>query len=229
MEQLRKVKHDMEREEKQLITYRKKAVIEKQCIDEEVVEYRRKADINEKEIAAAGQIKQEVAKYGFSLEVTLGLAQEFAGYGDAHEKLAEALKKHGKLTSYLAAIENEMKTFGENRCQLEQILSRQAEERDQHKAVLSQLKAEIAEKGELVGFYHRFVHLRQLMEYVGTSNQLTFHHCLWCGSLFWILRPGNVLSSIYKCAWCGLTLVEADRNAYANVSQPPGTPIRLLP
>ena len=228
-EQLRKVKQDLEREERQLVAYRKRAVTDKQRIDEEVVEYRQKADVTEKEIATAGQINQEVTRHGFSLELVIGLAQEFAGYGNAHERLAEALKKHGKLTSYLAALEDEMKTLEENRHHMEGILSHLGNEYDQHKAVLSQLKAEIAEKGDLVGFYHRFVHLRQLMEYVGTSNQLTFHHCLWCGALFWILRPGNVSSSIYKCSWCGMALVEADRNAYASVAQPPGTPLRLLP
>ncbi len=85
------------------------------------------------------------------------------------------------------------------------------EERAQHEALLSQLKAEIAEKGELVGFYHRYVHLQSLIEYLGTSNHLTFHHCMWCGALFWVLRTGSVPSSIYKCPWCSLALVEADK------------------
>ncbi len=228
-EQLRKVKQDWEREEKELAAFKNKAAKERKRIDEELAEYRRKADVTEAEIAVAGQVKAKVTRHGFSLELTLGMAAEFAGYTNARERLAEALKKHGKLTGYLAALETDIKTLGENRRNLDGILSRLREERAQHEMVLSQLKTEIAEKGELVGFYHRYVHLRSLIEYLGTSDQLTFHHCLWCGALFWVLRPGNVPSSIYKCPWCGLVLVEADKNAYATVAQPSGTALKLLP
>jgi len=215
-------------EEKGLAALKKKAAREKQRIDEELAEYRHKADVSEAEVATAGQIKAEVTRHGFTLELVLSMAAEFAGYADACERLAETLKKYGKLTSYLAALETEINTFKNNQRHMEGILSRLAEERAQHEAVLSQVKAEIAEKGKLVGFYHRYVHLRPLIEYLGSSDYLTFHHCMWCGALFWVLRPGNVVSGTYKCPWCGLALVEADKNAYAAVSQPPGTPLKLL-
>lgn len=227
--QLEELRREHAREERQLAVFKKKAARERQRIDEELAEYRRKADVTEEQISTAGQINQEVARHSFTLELALGLAQEFAGYENARERLAEALRKHGKLTSYLAALEADIRTLEANRRHLEGILSRLEEEQAQHKMVLSQLEAEIAEKGELVGFYHRYVHLRSLIEYVGASNHLTFHHCMWCGALFWVLRPGNVPSSIYKCPWCGFALVEADKNAYAAVAQPPGTPLKLLP
>lgn len=227
--QLQELRREKEREEKKLAAFKKKAAKEKERINEEMVEYRHKVEVTEAEVDAAGQIKKEVIRHGFTLELALDLAQEFAGYTDAHERLAEALKKHGKLTSYLAAVEADIKTIGENRRHMEGILSRLGEEQAQHEALLSQLKAEIADKGELVGFYHRYIHLRPLIEYLGTSNHLTFHHCMWCGALFWVLRPGNVATGIYKCPWCGLALVDADRNAYAAVSQAPGTALKLLP
>jgi len=227
--QLDELRREQAREEKGLAAFTKKAAREKQRIDEELAEYRHKADVTEAEIATAGQIKAEVTKHGLSLELALGMATEFAGYTNARERLAEALKKHGKLTSYLTALETEIKTLEDNQCHIEGILSRQGKEVEQHEALLSQLKAEIAEKSELVGFYHRYVQLRPLIEYLGSSDYLTFHHCLWCGALFWLLRRGNVATDIYKCPWCGLALVEADRNAYTAVSQPPGTPLKLLP
>jgi len=227
--QLEDLRLEKEREEKELAAFKKKAARERERIGEELAEYRQRADVTEAEIAAAGQVKAEVIRYGFTLELALGMAAEFAGYKNSREELAEALKKHGKLTSNLAALEADIKTLGEKQRNIEGILSRLGEERVQHETVLSQLKAEIAEKGELVGFYNRYVHLRPLIEYLGSSNHLTFHHCVWCGALFWVLQPGSVATSIYKCPWCGLTLVEADRNAYAAVAQPPGTALKLLP
>jgi len=227
--QLEELSREKEREEKELAAFNKKAARERQHIDEELAEYRHKADVTGTEIATAGQIKAEVTKHGFSLELALGMAAEFAGYANARERLAEALKKHGKLTGYLTTLESEIKTLEDNQRHIESVLSRQEKEVEQHEALLSQLKAEITEKGELVGFYHRYVHLRALIEYLGSSDYLTFHHCMWCGALFWVLRPGNVQSSTYKCSWCGLTLVEADKNAYTSISQTPGTALKLLP
>jgi len=226
--QLERLRQEKESEEKALAAFQKKAARERKRIEEELAEYRQEADITEAEVATAGQIKQEVTRHGFTLELALGLAGEFAGYANARERLAEALNKQGKLTSYVTALETEIETIEDNRRHLESVLSRQQKELEEHKAFLSQLKAEIAEKGELVGFYNRYVHLRPLIEYLGSSNHLTFHHCLWCGALFWVLRPGGVASSVYKCPWCGLALVEPDKNAYATVAQPPGAPLKLL-
>jgi chromosome segregation ATPase len=227
--QLDELRREQAEEEKGLAAFTKKAAREKQRIDEELAEYRHKVDVTGAEIATAGQIKAEVTKHGFSLELALGMAAEFAGYTNARERLAEALKKYGKLTGCLAALETEIKTLEDNQRHIEGILSRQGKEVEQHEALLSQLKAEITEKAELVGFYHRYVHLRPLIDYLGSSDHLTFHHCLWCGALFWLLRPGNIAIGIYKCPWCGLALVEADRSAYTAVSQPPSTPLKLLP
>jgi DNA repair exonuclease SbcCD ATPase subunit len=226
---LEELRREQAREETALAAFRKKAAREKERIDNELAEYRQKADVTEAEVAIAGQVKAEVAKHGYTLELALGLAQEFAGYTNARDRLAAALKKEGTLTSYLAALEGNIKTLDGKGRQMQSAVSRLAKEQEERELALSQLKAEIAEKGELVGFYHRYVHLRPLIEYLGSWNHLTFHHCLWCGALFWVLRPGNVPTGIYKCPWCGLALVEPDKNAYATVAQPPSTPLKLLP
>ncbi len=225
--ELEKLRRQHEKDQKELEDFRAKATLERQRIEEELVEDRRKADVTEKEIATAGQLKQEVTRHGFSLELVLALAEEFGG-DNAREKLAEELKKHGKLTGYLCGIEADIKRYEEGRRQLEGLLSRLGAERDRQEETLLQLNAEVTEKGELVSFYHRYVHLRPLMEYLGGWEQVTFHHCLWCGALLWVLRPGKVRSSAYKCAWCGLMSVQPDKNAYAAVAQAPGTPLKLL-
>ena len=227
--QLEKLRRAKEREENELASFEKEVAKEKKRIDEEMNEYYHQADVTQAEIDAAGQLKAEVAKHGFTLDLVLGIAAEFASYTNARERLAEALKKRGKLTSHLSALEAEIKTLNENKRTIGDMLYRLKTEQAQRETFLSQLQAEIAEKGELVGFYHRYIHLRSLMEYLGTSTYLTFHHCMWCGALFWVLRPGSIATSSYKCPWCSLTIVEADKNAYAAVDQPPGTLLKLLP
>jgi rubrerythrin len=226
--QVEKLRQQKENEEKALTALRRKVAREKTRITEELAEYRRKVDVTEAEIVAAGKVKAEVARHGFSLELALGIASEFAAYTDARERLAEALEKCGKLTSYLTTLETNVKSLEDNQRDIESILSRLERERAQYEMLLSQLKAEISEKTDLVGFYHRYAHLQPLIEYLASSDYLTFHHCLWCGALFWVIRPGGMAASRYKCPWCGFALVEADRNAYAAVSQPLGTPLKLL-
>jgi valyl-tRNA synthetase len=228
MTQLEELRHEQGREERQLVRFKRKAAREKQRIDEELAEYQRRADVTKEETAAASQIKAEVTRHGFTLELALGMAAEFADYTNARERLAEALKKQEKLTSYLATLETDIKTLSENRRRMEDVLSRLGKEQDQHETVLSQLKAEIAENGEVVDFYHRYVHLRRLIQYLGATNYLTFHHCTWCGALFWVIWPGNIAASIYRCPWCGLAFVEPDKNAYTALAQRPGTALQLL-
>ncbi|MCL0078813.1 hypothetical protein M1O56_04010 [Dehalococcoidia bacterium] len=226
---LQKLKDEQTKEEKQLAAFKRKAAGERQRIKEELAEHHRRADVTKADIAAAEQVKKEVARHGFTLELAFGLAEEFAGQTNARERLVEALKKHGKLTKHLAALEAEITSLEGKRRFMEGILSRLEKERDQQNAVLTQLKAEVMEKGGLVSFYQRYSYLQPLIEYLGSWNQVTFHHCLWCGALFWILRPGNSPYSTYKCPWCGLIPGDTDRNAYAAVSLPPGTPLKLLP
>lgn len=102
--ELAELKAERQREEKELVAFNKKAEREKKRIAQEVEEYRQKANVSEQEVAAARQLKAEVERCGFSLELMLGLSREFADYQDAREKLAEALKKHRTLTEYLAAM-----------------------------------------------------------------------------------------------------------------------------
>lgn len=227
--ELAQVRDERGKEEKRLSAFKRKAMREKQRIDKEVAEHRRKAGVTDEEIVTAMEVKAEVARHGFTLELALGLVQEFAGYEDARQKLAEALEKHGRLTDHLAALEVESEKLERRRHHMEDTLSRLQAEQERQEGVLSQLKDEIAEKAGLVDFYHRYVHLRTLIDYLGQWSQVTFHHCTWCGALFWVLRPGNIPRSASRCPWCGLALVDADRNAYATVAQPVGAQLKLLP
>lgn len=239
-EQLQAVQAERQREEKELVAFRMKAEREKQRVDRELEEYQRIANVAREEITGAGKLKDQLASRGFTIEFALDLCQEFVGHENAREELAKALKEHQTLTNYIVALNEwaegrkkalqaDIKELEGNRHQLEGVLSQLRAERGREETILSQLSAEIAENGEIVGFYHRYLLLQPLIEYLGSWVNVTFHHCNWCGALFWILCPGKFKISARKCPWCGLILVEPDRNAYAAIGQPPGTSLKLLP
>jgi predicted nucleic acid-binding Zn-ribbon protein/predicted RNA-binding Zn-ribbon protein involved in translation (DUF1610 family) len=232
-----KLEHQKEAEE--LDDFKEKGRLEKERIDKELGKCRKKASVTEEQVVIAGNLKAELEKHGFSLELALGLSQEFAGYADARDKLAEGLKKYGTFTAYLAAINQE----GENRKkalqaeinglegsrrQAEYILSQLRTEQSREENMLSQLQSEIAEKGDVVGFYHRHRHLQPLIEYLDNQGGITFHHCTICGAIFWIIRPGATNMSAYKCPWCGNVLIEPDKKAYTITGQQPGALVKLI-
>lgn len=224
-----KMKREREQEEKRLIAFIKKAEREKERISREIEESRRKADVTEEEIVAAGQLKAEVARCGFSIEFTLDLCQEFAGYENAREELARALGEHGALTRSNAALAEEQERGESELLRLQGEQDRVARNRTELEAILSQLKAEISGNKEILEFYHRYLGLRPLMEYLGGWNSMTFHHCVWCGALF-LIAPGKTrFRGVFRCPWCGLGLTEYDRQAYATTGLPVGTPLKLLP
>lgn len=226
--EVQQIKREQRAERKNLSDYREWAANQKTEIQKGVEERRREADVSEKDVVNAGQVKAEVTRHGFTLELALGLAQEFAGYSDARERLAEALKRDGTLSKHLANLDNDIRVRTEQLHRLEDSVSSLGKERAERRTVLSQLDAEIAHKRDVVDFYYRYVALQSFMEYLGTHT-LSFHHCQWCGAKFSINHPGGTWLSTLKCPWCGMTLVEPDNEAYAAVSMRPGTGVRLLP
>lgn len=226
-EGLSQVEAERGREEKGLSAFRKKADKQERRIDKEVDEYRRKANVTKEEAVIAGQIKAQVESYGFSLELALKLSQEFAGCENAREALAKAIEEHGTLTQSNAALIEQTKRLKSGLSYVQSEVDKGEANCAQLERTSSELRAEIAGNGEIIDFYHRYLHLRSLIEYLG-SWYVTFHHCNWCGCLFWILNPGKVDISARKCPWCGFLLVESDRNAYAAIGQPLDTAVKLL-
>lgn len=224
-----KMKREREQEEKRLIAFKKKAETEKERIKQEVEECRRRAGVTEEEVAAAGQLKAEVAKCGFSIEFTLDLCQEFAGYENAREELARALGEHGALTRSNAALAEEQERGESDLLRLQGEQDRVARNRTELEAASSHLRAEISGNKEILEFYHRYLGLRPFMEYLGGWNSITFHHCAWCGALF-LIAPGKTrFKGVFKCPWCGLGLTEYDRQAYVATGFPIGASLKLLP
>jgi len=237
--ELEAIKSEHQKEEEALDDFREKASLEKQRIDKDLEKCRKKAGVTEEQVVMAGNLKAGLEKRGFSLELVLGLSQEFAGYEDARDKLTEGLKKHKTFTAYLAAINQEgedkkkalqagISSLEGSRRQAEYILSQLRGEQTREENLLFQLQSQIAEKGDVVSFYHRHRHLQPLIEYLDSHDGVTFHHCTICGALFWIIRSGKSNMSAYKCPWCGNVLIEPDKDAYTITGQQPGALVKLI-
>jgi predicted nucleic acid-binding Zn-ribbon protein len=238
-DELGKIKSEHQKETQTLDSFKEKAKLEKERIDKDLEKCRKKVGVTEEQVKVAGNLKAELDKHGFSLELVLGLSQEFAGYEDARDKLAEGLKKYKTFSAFLASINQEgeekkktlqaeISSLEGSRRQAEYILSQLRAEQRREESLLSQLQNQIAEKDDVMSFYHRHQHLQPLIEYLDNQGGITFHHCIICGSLFWIVRPGTSNMSGYKCAWCGNVLIEPDKTAYSITGQQPGVPVKLI-
>jgi DNA repair exonuclease SbcCD ATPase subunit len=239
IKELTTLKLEHQKEVEELDDFKEKVRLEKERIDKDLEKCRKKAGVTEEQTVMAGNLKAELEKNGFSLELVMGLSQEFAGYADARDRLAEDLKKYKTFTAYLAAVNQEgedrkkalqaeINSLEGNCRQAEYILSQIREAHSREESMLSQLQSQIAEKGDMVSFYHRHRHLQPLIEYLDNDGGITFHHCTVCGALFWIVRPGVSNLSVYKCSWCGNVLIEPDKTAYGITGQQPGTPVKLI-
>ena len=96
-QELIQIKREYAVAEKNFATLNKKLEKEKQRIEKEIKQCRQEADVTREEVATAGQLKKEAEKNGFTLELMLGLAKEFAVHKNAQKELSEGLKKHGSL------------------------------------------------------------------------------------------------------------------------------------
>ena len=214
--------HQLEEAIKQAKAEREREEREQRRIDEELEQCRQEANVSKEETVVAGQIKAEVEKHGFSLDLALGLSQEFAGYENIRDEVAKALKRGQTLTKYNEQVEERNEA-------LQTAIEGLEGNRHHLEGVLSQQRAEIAENRKMIDFCHRYLHLQALIDYLGSWSQVTFHHCTWCGALFWVLFPGNVSATVRRCPGCGTAFVEPDRNAYAAIKQKPGVVLQLLP
>jgi len=125
-------------------------------------------------------------------------------------------------------LQAEVSNLEGSRRQAEYILSQLRAEQSREESLLSQLQSQIAEKCDMVSFYHQHRHLQPLIEYLDNQGGITFHHCTICGALFWIVRPGASNMTAYKCPWCGNVFNEPDKTAYTITGQQPGAPVKLM-
>jgi len=236
--ELAKVTAQREEEEKELAAFRKRAEAEKERIDKEVEECGQKANVSREDVATAAQIKAEVESHGFSLELMLGLSQEFAGHEKAREELAEGLKKYGSLTKYLqeltdwkekreTAVKSEVTSLESKRTKLD--------ESCRHlETVLSQLQADTAAEERLRRFYRRYQGVSRLMDYLAEWNQVFFLRCnnpfyALTGAFdrnsgnarFWTDRPPAM------CPHCGYRQLLFDEKPYEALDLSVGVSFKL--
>ena len=226
--ELEKVKAEREKEERRVAAFQKKSEKEKRRIDRELEEYRQEANVTKEETATASRLKAEVEKHGFSLDLALGLAQEFAGYEDIRDKLAEGLKVGLTLTRY-----NE--EAAEQKEILQSDIKGLTGECQQLTSNLSQLRADVALEKEMRRFYHRYQGAAALMEQLATWRNIFFVRCnnpLYAltgafdrstsGARFWTEKPPT-----RRCPCCGYPGAVYDEKAYEALNQPFGTPLQL--
>ncbi|WP_332445398.1 hypothetical protein [Dehalococcoides mccartyi] len=238
-ESLKNVQTQRQQEEQALCAFRDNAVKEKECLTKNIEEYQKAADLTAVEIEEAGELKKEFNNGGYNLDLALNLCQEFGKSLEPRKQLAEELHRYGSLKNSLEIFIqeseasknklqteiNDLKVKGE---QLTVSVSNLQAEYARQEVRLSQLNSEIMGKNGVISFYQRYRNLRELIDYLGGFNEVTFHHCTWCGSLFWILKRGNTPFSSYRCPWCSFLMVEPDETAYKAIQQPVGA-LRLLP
>ena len=223
---------------KELESFNMKMEKEKQRISREVEDSYQESNVTKEEVVAAGQIKAEVESHGYTLDLTLGLAKEFAGYKNAREKLAEGLKEHGSLYKYLddlhdGATKERERIISEIRGIESQKKALTAESGNMRN-ILSQLQADVAYEEDLRRFHRRYFPLCGLLDNLATWTQVFFMRCA---------NPANTVAGFFDktkgnhhfwtdkpaaaCPHCGYQILQFDRDIYRYLNWPEGEPLEL--
>jgi len=237
-QELRQVRNDYSAAEKGLEAFNSKTEKEKQRIAAEVEDAYRKANITREEVTAAGKVKALIESHGYTLELALGLAKEFAGYKDATEQLAEGLKEHGSLNKYLdelydGATKERERLISEIRG-LESQKEAITTESDNLKNILTQLQADAAYEEDLRRFHRRYFPLCGLIDELSAWPQVFFMRCMHPASTvagvfdktkgnhhFWTDQPP------VACPVCGYQVIEYDIKIYNYLGWPVQRPLKI--
>ena len=224
--------------EKKLEAFNQKMEKEKQLIGKKVEDSYQQADVTKEEVTTAGQIKTEVEKCGYTLELVLGLSREFAGHKNARERLAEGLKEHGSLNKYLDDLHNgatkeRERVISEIRV-LESKKKALSTESGNMRNILAQLQADVAYEEDLRRFHRRYFPLCGLLDNLSTWTQVFFMRCANPASTvagffdktkgnhhFWTDKPAAA------CPHCGYQILQFDRDIYRYLNWPEGEPLNL--
>jgi len=239
------VQKEHRNEERELVSFRKKAEREKQRIDKEVEECRNRANVTKEDIVTAGKLKAEVESHGFVLGLALDLCQEFAGYKNAGNELARALKEHKTLSNYIAslnrqgeeqkkALKLELDELQAERRRRQAKIDSLEQAQQQLRGIYSQLQADVAHEGELRRFYSRYYGREGLLECLASWDQIYFVRCnnplpalagvfdrSAGGAHFWTDKPAT------RCPHCGLTMLIYDEKPYQTLNWSVGSPLKL--
>jgi chromosome segregation ATPase len=235
-QELAQIRNEYSTEEKKLETFITKTEKEKQRISKEVEDAYQQASINKEEIGTAGKIKAEIESHGYTLELALDLAKEFAGHKNAREQLAEGLKEHGSLNKYLdelhdGATKEREKLVSEIR-DLESQKKAITSESGNLKNILTQLQADVTYEEELRRFHRRYFPLCGLLDELSTWPQVFFMRCAHPASTvagvfdrkkgnhhFWTDRPP------IACPVCGYPVIQFDMEIYSYLGCIEGQPL----
>jgi len=244
-QELQTVRAERQREEKELLAFKKKAERERKQIDEGVAQCRKKAKVTEEQVATAGQLIAEVESRGLTLRLLLDLCQEFAGHENAREELSIALIEHHTLSNHIAnlkeqgevqkkALKLELDRLKSEKDRSQAEINSLEEARRQLQSVLLQLQADAAEQEQLRGFYRRYHGVSGLIECLASWDQIFFLRCnnplsALAGVVdrsadparFWTDKPAT------RCPHCGLTMLIYDGKPYQALNCPVGTSLRL--
>jgi chromosome segregation ATPase len=232
---LHRVQGELQKEEKDLIAFRKDAERQRKRIAKELEEHQRGADVTKREIDSAHELKELLASRGFTIQLVLDLCQEFVDAENAREKLGKAIEEHETLTKSNTALTEQGEALKK------EIESRQAEvrsfeeKRDELQSVISRFQADIAHEEELRKFYHRYQSAAWLMEYLASWKEIYFMRCnnplfaitgaldhRTAGARFCVEKPPT-----RRCPCCGYPDAVYDPRFYQTFNLPPGTPVKL--
>ncbi len=242
-EELAGVRAEVEKERRRLTALREEAESEKKRIDREIGESRQKANVTEQEVATAGQLKAEVERSGFGLELVLDLSKEFAGHKDAKDKLVDGLKKHVTLTGYIAAMEKqaEEKKAALNlelaglrtQADRERTYAKKLEEaRYSLESTITQLQANVTHEQELRRFYEDYHDLSRFLDCLASWEQVAFMRCNNpVSGLANALNPSAMAHFCtdrqpVACPHCGAGSI-ADAQAYQALNMPLGSWVKF--
>jgi len=224
-QELMRVRNDYSAAEKGLEAFNRQTEKEKQRISAEVEDTCRRANITRDEVITAGKIKEEIERHGFTPDLALGLAKEFAGHKNAREQLAEGLKEHGSLNKYLDELHDGIakereKLISEIRSLESQKKAITTESRNL-KNTLGELQADVAYEEDLRRFHRRYFPLCGLLDELSNWHQVFFMRCTHPASTvagvfdstkgnhhFWTDRPPAA------CPVCGYPVLEYDIKIY---------------
>jgi len=241
--ELTAVRSEMEKGRRRLTELREEEESEKKRIDRETEECRQKANVIEQEVARAGQLKAEIARSGFSLELMLDLSKEFAEHKDAKDKLADGLKKHSTLTGYVTALEKQTEEKKavlnselaglKARADRERTYAKKLEEaRYSLESTITQLQADVAKEQELRRFYEDYRELSRFLDCLASWDQVAFMRCN---------NPVSALANVVSaspmahfctdkqpvaCPHCGAGFI-GDAQAYQALNMPLGSWVKF--
>jgi chromosome segregation ATPase len=237
-QRLSKIKAEFAKAERELVVVSKTMEREKKLVEKEVAECHRYANVTKEELVTAGEIKAEVEKHGFTLELMLDLSKEFVGYENARDELANNLKEYGSLNKSLEDLadryDKEKKRVETEISSLESKKKELSSEAENLKYNISQYQSDLDGEHELRRFYRRYAGVSVLVDHLASWNQVFFIRCinpvLETARLF-NSNSGNARFWTDKqpavCPQCGFNNLVYDESIYHALNWQVGTPLKL--